>query len=136
VKIPAPAGSPKRSTDERYCGVWIALYERGFDAKNVYAIEPNERPSARGVSLANTLHVMHAAIDLDDEPIRRNVEVDDERIEDVLAANANAKLLLADMPPKQCLAARRRAAHFASEGMDREERRVVVFVHAPRSESS
>ena len=58
---------------------------------------------------------MHTAIDFDDEAIGGNVEIDDERVEDVLPPNADTKLLLADVPPKNRLAARRSAPHLASE---------------------
>src|SRR4029079_12348084 len=54
----------------------------------------------RSVSRARRLGIVHAAVDFDDETIRRNVEVDHERIEHVLPPHAHAELLLTEMPPE------------------------------------
>ncbi len=67
------------------------------------------------------LRIVNRAIDLDDEPMARRVEVDDVAIERSLPPKASAELATAKLRPKQSFAARRSLAHLA-RSMDEKQR--------------
>jgi len=71
--------------------------------------------------------VMHGAIDFDDEPIRRTVEVDNEPDgKRMLTTEARPELAIANSGPEESFAARRMLAMKASELSERKERRGIV----------
>ena len=86
---------------------------------------PNVAASSASRAASNA--AMPSAIDLDDEAIRRTVEVDDEPDRKrMLTTEARPELTIAQCGPEQCFAASRMLAMKTGEVDEREERRGIV----------
>src|SRR5260221_3187863 len=103
----AASASPHGGYDHGDCGADALFDQRGIDAEDVHAMEPQELTLAMAIRFRLLGCGVVAAIDLDDEPARGHVEIDDVRSQDVLSADANSELSHSDGAPEEDLAARR-----------------------------
>lgn len=99
--------------------------------------EPSRQPQHANAERAGELRItrdiegfeplMHGPVDLDDEPMRRTVEVDDEPdAERMLPTETRTKLTIAKRGPQKPFASRRMLAMKTSEVNERKERRGIV----------
>jgi len=91
----------KRCADARERREHVALDELGADADEANVVEPLELRLPRGVSRLPLGRVMHASVDLDDEPMARREKVDDESSKHRLPPKPRPELAAAKLRPEQ-----------------------------------
>jgi hypothetical protein len=107
----------------------VCLDELRIDTKDPHAVDASELRIANSISRPRRRAVAHAAIDLDGEPVSRNVKVSDARMQGMLPPHPHAQLLPANPPPQGSLAPSRLLPHPPSDWNERKERRAIVFEH-------
>ena len=83
-------GSPQGGPHERDRGVDVTLHELRVDAQHPHAVHPTELAVTHAIALPQ--HAMNAPVDLDDELVRSDVEVADERPERMLPPHPHPEL--------------------------------------------